>query len=84
MPPRRAIREATDQTMTLAVGLLSARGSGGQLLVGVVVAGALGGAGPGGPGEERGQLVEVLGVGDRVGPQAVARWLGEEVAVVGL
>ena len=33
MPPRSAISESTDQTITLAVGLLSTRGSGGQLFV---------------------------------------------------
>ena len=33
MPPSSAISDSTDQTITLAVGLLSTRGSGGQLLV---------------------------------------------------
>ena len=33
MPPSRAISDSTDQTITLAVGWLSTRGSGGQLFV---------------------------------------------------
>ena len=33
MPPRSAVSERTLQTTTLAVGLLSTRGSGGQLFV---------------------------------------------------
>ena len=33
MPPSNAIRDSTDQTITLAVGSLSTRGSGGQLFV---------------------------------------------------
>ena len=33
MPPRSAISERTLQTITFAVGLLSTRGSGGQLFV---------------------------------------------------
>ena len=33
MPPSSAISDSTDQTSTLAVGLLSTRGSGGQLFV---------------------------------------------------
>ena len=33
MPPSSAISDSTDQTITLAVGLLSTRGSDGQLFV---------------------------------------------------
>ena len=33
MPPSSAISDSTDQTITFAVGLLSTRGSGGQLFV---------------------------------------------------
>ena len=33
MPPSSAISDSTDQTSTFAVGRLSTRGSGGQLLV---------------------------------------------------
>jgi hypothetical protein len=33
MPPSSAISDSTDHTITLAVGVLSTRGSGGQLFV---------------------------------------------------
>ena len=60
MPPSSAISESTLQTITLAVGpVVDARLGRPVVGVGVVVARAVGRAGPRGPAEERGQLAQL-------------------------